>query len=140
MLGAPFGVGYYIWKSVIPVTLGNLVGGALFVGFPIWYLYLAGPSPWHSGGRKIEPGMSEGGPSGAGVTKGPGHEGESYDLGDPAGYRTNGHTSDSDAFGRPSEAGTLNTMDGRTPLVSARHPQRPGENNVTRRVSARNIV
>lgn len=40
--GAPFGVGYYIWKSLIPTTLGNIVGGGLFVGAMYWYLYLTG--------------------------------------------------------------------------------------------------
>ena len=38
--GAPFGVGYYIWKSLIPTTLGNIVGGGVFVGAVYWYLYL----------------------------------------------------------------------------------------------------
>jgi formate/nitrite transporter len=40
--GAPFGAGYYIWKSLIPTLLGNLVGGGLFVGAAYWYLYLTG--------------------------------------------------------------------------------------------------
>lgn len=31
-LGAPFGAGFYIWKSLIPTLLGNIVGGGLFVG------------------------------------------------------------------------------------------------------------
>ncbi|TVY62743.1 putative formate transporter [Lachnellula suecica] len=35
-------VGYYIWKSMIPSALGNIVGGGLFVGGVYWYLYLAG--------------------------------------------------------------------------------------------------
>ena len=35
-------VGYYIWKSMIPTTLGNLVGGGVFVGAMYWYLYLTG--------------------------------------------------------------------------------------------------
>lgn len=35
-------VGYYIWKSMIPAALGNIVGGGLFVGVLYWYLYLAG--------------------------------------------------------------------------------------------------
>lgn len=29
MLGAEFGTGYYIWKSMIPAFLGNAVGAAL---------------------------------------------------------------------------------------------------------------
>lgn len=40
--GAPLTVGYYIWKSLIPTTLGNIVGGGLFVGGIYWYLYLTG--------------------------------------------------------------------------------------------------
>lgn len=40
--GAPFGVGYYIWKSLIPTLLGNIVGGTLFVSSAYWYLYLTG--------------------------------------------------------------------------------------------------
>jgi formate/nitrite transporter FocA (FNT family) len=28
-------------KNLIPVTLGNIVGGAFFVGFIYWYVYLA---------------------------------------------------------------------------------------------------
>lgn len=35
-------VGYYIWKSMIPAGLGNIVGGGLFVAGMYWYLYLAG--------------------------------------------------------------------------------------------------
>lgn len=34
--GAPFGVGYYIWKSMIPAALGNIVGGCGFVGLSYW--------------------------------------------------------------------------------------------------------
>ncbi|KAK4555165.1 hypothetical protein LTR86_007931 [Recurvomyces mirabilis] len=40
--GAPFGVGYYIWKSMIPTLIGNMIGGGLFVGATYWYLYLTG--------------------------------------------------------------------------------------------------
>ncbi|BFZ65148.1 hypothetical protein YB2330_006311, partial [Saitoella coloradoensis] len=62
--GQPFSVGKYIWKSVVPVTIGNLVGGCLFVGVPVWYLYIAGPAPWHRGRKgKQEPGTGEGGPT-----------------------------------------------------------------------------
>lgn len=39
-LGTNFGVGYYIWHSMIPVCLGNIVGGGLFVGAFHWYLFL----------------------------------------------------------------------------------------------------
>ncbi|KAH7411433.1 Formate/nitrite transporter-domain-containing protein [Cadophora sp. MPI-SDFR-AT-0126] len=43
-LGAPkpLTVGYYIWKSMIPALLGNIVGGGLFVGAVYWYLFLEG--------------------------------------------------------------------------------------------------
>ncbi|KAF2083751.1 hypothetical protein K490DRAFT_60208 [Saccharata proteae CBS 121410] len=41
-VGAPISVGYYIWKSMIPTALGNLVGGGLFVATAYWYLYLTG--------------------------------------------------------------------------------------------------
>lgn len=39
-LGADLGVGYYIWHSMIPVCLGNIVGGGLFVGVAHWYMFL----------------------------------------------------------------------------------------------------
>lgn len=35
-------VGYYIWKSMIPTLIGNLIGGGIFVGAAYWYLYLTG--------------------------------------------------------------------------------------------------
>jgi hypothetical protein len=38
----PLTVGYYIWKSMIPSLLGNIVGGGLFTGGIYWYLFLAG--------------------------------------------------------------------------------------------------
>lgn len=41
-VGAPFSAGYYIYKSLIPTLLGNMVGGGFFVGFMYWYLYLTG--------------------------------------------------------------------------------------------------
>ncbi|RFU30799.1 hypothetical protein B7463_g5518, partial [Scytalidium lignicola] len=41
-LGAPppLTVKYYIWKSMIPSGLGNIVGGGLFTGALYWYLFL----------------------------------------------------------------------------------------------------
>lgn len=36
---------FYIWKSLIPALIGNIVGGALLVGVFFWYLYLAGEGP-----------------------------------------------------------------------------------------------
>jgi formate/nitrite transporter FocA (FNT family) len=38
-VGAPdISVGYYIWKSMIPTTIGNIVGGGFFVATAYWYL------------------------------------------------------------------------------------------------------
>ena len=32
--------GRYFYKNLIPVTLGNIVGGSILVGFGYWYIYL----------------------------------------------------------------------------------------------------
>jgi formate/nitrite transporter len=32
--------GRYLYKNLIPVTLGNICGGAILVGFGYWYIYL----------------------------------------------------------------------------------------------------
>jgi hypothetical protein len=37
--GTNFGVGEFIYKSVIPVTIGNLVGAGVFTALPLWLLY-----------------------------------------------------------------------------------------------------
>ncbi|RBR07268.1 uncharacterized protein FIESC28_10767 [Fusarium coffeatum] len=37
--GTNFGVGKFIYMSIIPVTLGNIVGGALMTGAFLWFLY-----------------------------------------------------------------------------------------------------
>lgn len=37
--GTNFGVGEFIYKSVIPVTVGNLVGAGIFTALPLWILY-----------------------------------------------------------------------------------------------------
>ncbi|KAF1837145.1 Formate/nitrite transporter [Decorospora gaudefroyi] len=37
--GAQFGVGKFVWNSCVPVTLGNVVGGAFFMGFALWAVY-----------------------------------------------------------------------------------------------------
>jgi formate/nitrite transporter len=34
-------VGLYIWKSMIPALIGNIIGGGLFVGVIYWYLVSA---------------------------------------------------------------------------------------------------
>jgi formate/nitrite transporter len=43
--GAPrITVGLYIWKGIIPALIGNIIGGALFIGGYYWYQYLQGQS------------------------------------------------------------------------------------------------
>lgn len=37
--GTNFGVGKFIYQSVIPVTLGNIVGGVICNGLAVWFLY-----------------------------------------------------------------------------------------------------
>jgi formate/nitrite transporter len=37
--GTNFGVGKFIWASVIPVTIGNIIGGAFFGAFTMWLIY-----------------------------------------------------------------------------------------------------
>ncbi|KAK1637406.1 Formate/nitrite transporter-domain-containing protein [Colletotrichum phormii] len=37
--GTNFGVGKFIYQSVIPVTLGNIVGGAVMAGGVLWFVY-----------------------------------------------------------------------------------------------------
>lgn len=65
--GAPISVGYYIWKSMVPTALGNMVGGGLLVGMVYWYLYLTGEGDvdvsFNTGG--IESATEAGGPMGA---------------------------------------------------------------------------
>ncbi|CAF1356783.1 unnamed protein product [Adineta ricciae] len=41
ILGANLSIGKYILRVLLPVTLGNIIGGGFFVGFLYWYLYLA---------------------------------------------------------------------------------------------------
>jgi formate/nitrite transporter len=37
--GTEFGVGKFIWNSCIPVTIGNIIGGAFFGAFTMWVVY-----------------------------------------------------------------------------------------------------
>jgi formate/nitrite transporter len=37
--GTSFGVGKFIWASVIPVTIGNVIGGTFFGSFVMWMVY-----------------------------------------------------------------------------------------------------
>ena len=39
--GAPIGIGESLWCNLIPATLGNIIGGAIFVGCLHWYLHRA---------------------------------------------------------------------------------------------------
>ncbi|KAG9240627.1 Formate/nitrite transporter-domain-containing protein [Calycina marina] len=39
---APLNTGYYIWKSMIPSLIGNVIGGGFFNGVVYWYLFLHG--------------------------------------------------------------------------------------------------
>ena len=41
ILGANLSVGKYISAVMIPVTIGNIIGGSLFVGVTYWYLFSA---------------------------------------------------------------------------------------------------
>lgn len=60
--GAPLSVGEYIWKGMIPVTLGNIVGGGFFVGTVFWYLYIFRHSEGSSIGGVVVERMLEDGP------------------------------------------------------------------------------
>jgi len=59
-------VGYYIWKSLIPTVIGNMIGGGIFVGATYWYLYLTGEGSididFNVG--SLESAMEAGGPMG----------------------------------------------------------------------------
>ena len=37
--GTNFGVGKFIWASIIPVTIGNIIRGAFFGAFAMWVVY-----------------------------------------------------------------------------------------------------
>ena len=34
----------FLWKNLLPVTIGNIIGGAVFVGMSYWGAYLRLPS------------------------------------------------------------------------------------------------
>ena len=38
----------FVLRNLVPVTLGNIVGGSLLVGAVYWFVYL-GPRPEHEG-------------------------------------------------------------------------------------------
>lgn len=37
--GAPVTIGECLWRNILPATIGNIIGGAVFVGCLHWYLY-----------------------------------------------------------------------------------------------------
>lgn len=39
--------GNFFIKNLVPVTLGNIVGGAVFVGAAYWFVYLRGKNESH---------------------------------------------------------------------------------------------
>ncbi|KAK5080388.1 hypothetical protein LTR05_008636 [Lithohypha guttulata] len=51
--GTNFSVGKFIWASCIPVTLGNMIGGAVFVGLSFWLLYGRGPALPNEAGAQL---------------------------------------------------------------------------------------
>ena len=40
----PLSIGRFLWGNLVPVTLGNVVGGSLMVGLAYWFVYLR-PAP-----------------------------------------------------------------------------------------------
>jgi len=40
MLGAPLSVGGFVWKCLLPIVVGNSIGGAVFTGLYHWWVYL----------------------------------------------------------------------------------------------------
>jgi len=54
MLGAPLSIWGFLWKCMLPVTLGNSVGGSVFTGAYLWWVFL-----W----RQDDEGKSQGGGS-----------------------------------------------------------------------------
>ncbi|EME86805.1 uncharacterized protein MYCFIDRAFT_151814 [Pseudocercospora fijiensis CIRAD86] len=41
ILGAPLSIGGFFWKCMLPVTLGNIVGGGFFTGTYLWWVHVA---------------------------------------------------------------------------------------------------
>ncbi|KAK6396772.1 hypothetical protein LTR65_008670 [Meristemomyces frigidus] len=76
--GAPIGVGYYIWKSMIPALIGNIIGGGVFVGTVYWYLYMTGDEAVSADFDKFE---IRGALTGIAENAGPVHGGEDYEYG-----------------------------------------------------------
>ncbi|KAK3655224.1 hypothetical protein LTR56_003645 [Elasticomyces elasticus] len=69
--GTNFGVGRYIYQSVIPVTLGNIVGAGLF-GIGLWWLYGREEEVMQEAEKRIKDVERDGGGSGSGSSSGNG--------------------------------------------------------------------
>ena len=54
MLGAPLSVAAFLWKCMLPITLGNAIRGAVFVGVYNWWVYLR----WEDGENDRKGGLS----------------------------------------------------------------------------------
>ncbi|KAK5707210.1 hypothetical protein LTR17_020899 [Elasticomyces elasticus] len=63
--GTDFGVGRYIYQSVIPVTLGNIVGAGLF-GVGLWWLYGREEEVVREAEKRVKDVERDGGGSGSG--------------------------------------------------------------------------
>lgn len=55
LLGAPLSIAGFIWKCLIPITLGNSIGGAALTGLYLWWMYVR-----HEDIQKPMNGWSEG--------------------------------------------------------------------------------
>jgi len=40
MLGAPLSIGAFFWKCLLPISLGNIIGGAVFSGAYLWWVLI----------------------------------------------------------------------------------------------------
>jgi formate/nitrite transporter FocA (FNT family) len=42
----------FLWKNLLPVTIGNIIGGAVFVGLSYWSAYLRPSAPAKTAARQ----------------------------------------------------------------------------------------
>ena len=59
--------GHFVFSNLVPVTIGNIVGGALMVGAVYWFVYLRGKEAGHvdaSGNQRVRPRGARSVPSG----------------------------------------------------------------------------
>jgi hypothetical protein len=91
--GTNFGVGKFIYQCTIPVTLGNIIGGAILTGASLWFLYgrddtlATNTGQPLSGEKKTHGGI---GMHGVGNHSGDGESGETVNAGNDR-RRVNGH-------------------------------------------------